>query len=92
MTLIERAERLKARVLARLRSSGDREYEMLGNRLVIATIVGVYSLLALPGALLLVADPLLKPGASEMRRLACEPALNQSRISKAYCPEVAEQG
>ena len=48
MTLAGRAAGFRATVLARLRGSGDREHEMLGNRLVIATIVGVYSLLALP--------------------------------------------
>ena len=48
MTLTGHAARLKANVLTRLRGSGDREHEMLGNRLVIATIVGIYSLLALP--------------------------------------------
>ncbi len=37
------------------------------------------------GALLLVAHPLLKPGASEMRCPVCEPALNQSGMSKAHC-------
>ena len=48
MTLARRAAGLKAKLLARLRSSGDREHEMLGNRLVIAAIVVAYSVLALP--------------------------------------------
>ncbi len=103
MTLVKRAARLKARVLRRLHGDGKREHEMLGNRPGIATTVGIYFRLALPGeqarslrlralclgycvgALLLVAHPLLKPGASEMRCPVFEPALNQSRMSKAHC-------
>jgi hypothetical protein len=49
MTLIERAARLKAKVLRRLRGDGNREHEMLDNRPGIATTVGIYSRLALPG-------------------------------------------
>ena len=48
MTLIELAARLKVRMLARLRSSGDREHETPGNRLGVSTIVGIRFLLALP--------------------------------------------
>ena len=48
MTLTGHAGRLKAKVLGRLRSGGDREHEMLGNRLVIAAIAAAYSFMALP--------------------------------------------
>ncbi len=48
MTLIKRAAWLKVKLLARLRSGGDRGYEMLGNRPVIATTAGICFRPALP--------------------------------------------
>lgn len=42
---------LKALVLDRLRRSGDREHEMLGNRLAIGGLVTFYALLFVPGDL-----------------------------------------
>lgn len=41
---------LKASALDRLRRSGDREHEMLGNRLAIGGLVALYSLLFVPGS------------------------------------------
>lgn len=48
MRLIKSIMALRGAMLTRLRSGGDREHEMFGNRLVIGTAIGAYSLLTVP--------------------------------------------
>ena len=48
MRLTKSVMALRGAVLTRLQSGGDREHEMLGNRLVIGTVIGAYSLLTVP--------------------------------------------